>query len=61
MRLWAQAPEEVDGVIEALIAKRRRRPVSAEEMANQLAQHFPRLAATWRTAPLSGPKLLTDC
>jgi hypothetical protein len=41
MRLWTEAPAEVGVVIESLIAKRQRRPVTGDEMADQLAPHFP--------------------
>ncbi len=43
-RLYERSPEEVDGVIDALIAKRRIRPVSKDEMVDQLRPHFPTLA-----------------
>lgn len=47
IRLWDAAPAEVGEVVDALIAKRRRRPVSAAVMAGQLGAHFPRMAEAW--------------
>lgn len=47
MRLWHASPDEVDDVVRHLIAKRRRRPVEPEELAAQLAAHFPTMSAAW--------------
>lgn len=47
MRLWDASPDEVDDVVRHLIAKRRRRPVEPEELAAQLAAHFPTMSAAW--------------
>lgn len=47
MRLWDAAPADVSGVIDALITKRRRRPLSPREMAAQLSVHFPAMTEAW--------------
>lgn len=47
MRLWEASPSAVAEVVDAMIAKRRRRPVSAAKMANQLRVHFPAIADAW--------------
>lgn len=47
MRLWEESPTDVTEVIDALIAKRRRRPLSPPEMAGQLQVHFPSMADGW--------------
>lgn len=51
MRLWTAAPGGVDEAIRHLIVKRRRRPVSAPQMAAQLAAHFPAMSAAWLDRP----------
>lgn len=45
MRLNDSSAEGVAEVIDALVAKRRSRPVSKDEMIDQLRLHFPSLAA----------------
>lgn len=47
MLLWEASPADVGEVIDALIAKRRRRPVTPAEMADQLRVHFPAMADAW--------------
>lgn len=44
IRLDDSSPDGVAEVIDALVAKRRVRPVSNEEMIDQLHMHFPSLA-----------------
>lgn len=47
MRLWEASSADVSAVIDALSAKRRRRPVSASDMVKQLRVHFPTMADAW--------------
>ncbi len=54
MRLWEASSAEVGEVVDALIAKRRRRPVTPTEMAEQLRLHFPTMTDAW-LACRSGP------
>lgn len=44
-RLLADQPDGIDAVINALVAKRTRRPVTRSELIDQLAGSFPRFAA----------------
>ena len=47
-RLLADQPDGVDAVIDALVAKRTRRPVTPSELIDQLAGSFPGFAADLR-------------
>lgn len=47
MRLWDASSAAVSAVIDALSAKRRRRPVSRSDVAKQLHAHFPSMAKAW--------------
>lgn len=42
--LWQSAPDEVTSVVDSLIRKRTRRPVSRSEMLEALRGHMPNLA-----------------
>lgn len=56
MRLWEASPADVGEVVDALVAKRRRRPVSPEEMAEQLRVHFPTMTAAWLASRSRPPR-----
>ena len=47
-RLLADQPDGIDAVIDALVAKRTRRPVTRSELIDQLAGSFPAFAAALR-------------
>ncbi len=47
LRLWEASPGNVSEVVDSLIAKRHRRPVSPTAMAAWLSDHFPAMTATW--------------
>lgn len=47
-RLVADQPDGVDAAIDALVAKRTRRPVTRSELIDQLAGSFPGFAAELR-------------
>jgi len=49
LRLWRGSPAEVSGVIDAMVAKRRKL-LSAAAMVEQLRQHFPSMATAWSAA-----------
>jgi len=48
--LWELMPCDVDEVITTLVAKRTKRPVTAEELMEALRGPFPALATAWFTA-----------
>ena len=55
-RLLVDQPNGIDAVIDALTAKRMRRPVTRNELIDQLAGNFPRFAAKLhRAGPMTGP------
>ena len=55
-RLLADQPEGIDAVIDALVAKRTRRPITRIELMDQLAAGFPGFAAKLhRAGPMTGP------
>ncbi len=56
MRLWEASPADVREVVDALVAKRRRRPVLPEEMAEQLRVHFPTMTAAWLASRSRPPR-----
>lgn len=56
MRLWEASPADVREVVDALVAKRRRRPVSPEEMAEQLRVHLPTMTDAWLASRSSPPR-----
>ncbi len=45
--LWELWPDDVDAVINTLVAKRTKRPVTAEELVAELRGPFPTMAAAW--------------
>lgn len=45
--LWELVPGEVDEVINLLVAKRTKRPVTAEELVAELWGPFPTMATAW--------------
>lgn len=47
VHLWELMPDDVDVVINALVAKRTKRPVTREELMEALRQPFPAMAAAW--------------
>src|SRR5680860_1382621 len=47
-QLLADQPDGIDAAIDALVAKRTRRPVTRGELIDQLAGSFPRFAAELR-------------
>ncbi|MGQ0432947.1 MAG: hypothetical protein ACT452_11155 [Microthrixaceae bacterium] len=47
-QLLADQPDGIDAVIDALVAKRRRRPVTRNELLDQLARSFPAFAVEMR-------------
>lgn len=57
LRIWEASPISVSEVIDALIAKRRRPPVSPASMAVRLHVHFPAMAAVWLAQHGGGPIL----
>lgn len=57
LRLWDASPADVSEVVDALIAKRRRRPVSPKSMAAQLRAHFPAMTAAWLVQRDDGPNI----
>lgn len=59
-RMWEASPTDVSDVIDALIAKRRRPPVSPALMAAQLHVHFPATAAAWLAQRRRGPSLAAE-
>lgn len=55
--MWDASSADVNEVIDALIAKRRRPPVSPTSMAAQLRAHFPAMTAAWLALHGSVPSL----
>ena len=47
VHVWELMPDEVDEVVKALVAKRTKRPISAEELVETLRGPFPAMAAAW--------------
>lgn len=47
LRLWDASPGDVSAVIDAMISKRHRRPLSDAQMAAQLRIHFPSMVSAW--------------
>jgi rRNA-processing protein FCF1 len=47
-QLWESSPAAVTRVIDDLVRKRRRRPVTRSEMWNAIGTHMPRLASVGR-------------
>lgn len=45
--LWTSRPDDVNEVIDALVAKRTRRPVSAKELMDAMRGPFPAMASAW--------------
>lgn len=48
-QLWDSDHEAVNQVIDTLLAKRRRRPPTTSDFADQLARHLPTIAEAWST------------
>jgi len=46
--LWELTPDDVVSVVDSLIHKRSRRPVSKSEMVEALQSHMPNLAGSTR-------------
>lgn len=49
MRLWRFSPADVGAVIDSMVTKRQRRPVSAGELIEALRRDMPSLATALRT------------
>jgi hypothetical protein len=47
VHLWEVMPDDVDEVINLLVAKRTKRPVTAPELMEALRGPFPAMAAAW--------------
>lgn len=52
--LWTLMPDDVDAVIRRLVAKRTKRPVTAEELMQTLRTPFPAMAVAWFTTQHGG-------
>lgn len=46
-RLWALMPHDVNEVISTLVAKRTKRPLTAEELIETMRTTFPTMASAW--------------
>lgn len=46
-RLWHLMPDEIDEVINSLVAKRTKRPVTVDELMEAMRGPFPTMAAAW--------------
>jgi hypothetical protein len=47
VRLWDLMPDDIDEVVNTLVAKRTKRPVTAEQLIAALRGPFPAMAAAW--------------
>jgi predicted nucleic acid-binding protein len=48
--LWELMPDDVDEVVNVLVSKRTKRPVTAQELMEALRGPFPAMAAAWFAA-----------
>lgn len=49
--LWTLAPDDVDEVINTLVAKRTKRPVTAHDLIEAMLGSFPTMTAAWLAGP----------
>lgn len=63
--LWTLMPDDVNEVIDTLVAKRTNRQLTAEELIEAMRGSFPTMASAWlagsalRQSPRRGPELST--
>lgn len=50
VHLWELMPDDVEEVINTLVAKRTKRPITTEELVEALRGAFPTMAAAWLAA-----------
>jgi hypothetical protein len=48
--LWELMPDDVDEVVNTLVAKRTKRLLTTEELVEELRGPFPTMAAAWSSA-----------